>query len=55
MRLVTNTTPTMVPVTPAFRRSRIRRRRVFKASSGRASLARVVSLVGGHSGDEEEL
>jgi hypothetical protein len=47
MRLVTNSTPTMVPVTPAFRRSQIRGRRVFKASSGRASLAQLVSLVGG--------
>jgi hypothetical protein len=37
----------MVPITPAFRRSQIRGLRVFKASSGRASLAQVVSLVGG--------
>jgi hypothetical protein len=37
----------MVPVTPAFRRSRIHGRSVFRASSGRASLAQVVSLTGG--------
>jgi hypothetical protein len=47
MRRVTNSTPTMVPVTPAFRRSRIRGRSIFRASSGRASLAQVVSLTGG--------
>jgi hypothetical protein len=37
----------MVPVTPAFRGSRIHGRSVFRASSGRASLAQVVSLMGG--------
>jgi hypothetical protein len=47
MRLVTNYTPTMVPVMPAFRRSQIRGQSVFKASSGRALLAHVVSLAGG--------
>jgi hypothetical protein len=47
MRLVTNSTPTMVPVTPAFRRSQIHGRSVFKASSGSASLAQVVRLAGG--------
>jgi hypothetical protein len=46
MRQVMKSTPTMVPVTPAFRRSRIHGRSVFKASSGRASLAQVVSLTG---------
>jgi hypothetical protein len=48
MRLVTNSTPTMVPVTLAFRRSWIRGRSVFKASLGSASLAQVVSLAGSH-------
>jgi hypothetical protein len=39
MRRVMNSTPTMVPMTPAPRRSWIHGRSVFRASSGRASLA----------------
>jgi hypothetical protein len=46
MRLVTNSTPTMVPVMPAFQRSWIRGQSVFKASAGSALLAQVVSLTG---------
>jgi hypothetical protein len=46
MHLVMNSTPTMVPVMPAFQRSWIYRRSIFKASLGRALLAQVVSLVG---------
>jgi hypothetical protein len=47
MRLVMNSTPTMVPVTLVFQRSWIRGRSVLRASLGRVSLAQVVSLVGG--------
>jgi hypothetical protein len=39
MRQVTNSTPTMVPITPASRRSQIHGQSVFRASSGTASLA----------------
>jgi hypothetical protein len=46
MRLVTNSTPIMVPMTSAFQRSWIRGRSVFKASLGSTSLAQVVSLMG---------